>query len=62
MVLPDAIIDNIYSLSKNLNIENESELVSRTISLCQEMYQSMKNGDRIFIERKNGNKAEISLG
>lgn len=61
MVLPEKVIDNIYSLSQNLNIKDESELVSRTIVLCQEMYQSMQNGDRIFIERKNGKKSEISL-
>lgn len=62
MILPNSVIEDICSLSKNLNIESKSEFVSRSILLCNKLYQSMQNGDRIYIEDKNGSKSEISLG
>lgn len=59
MTLPNSVIDNIDTLSKKLDYKSKSEFIASTILLVDRLYSSMNEGDKVFIESRNGDRSEF---
>jgi hypothetical protein len=61
MRLQPKTLDRIDRLSEMTNTENRTQLVSTSIELTEELIRNIKQGSKIYIEKKDGTKELLKI-
>ena len=54
-------LERIESLSKLTGTENRTQLVASSIQLTEELISNLKDGSKIYIEKKDGTKELLKI-
>jgi hypothetical protein len=61
MKLSDKTLKRVEALKEITGVDNRTAIVAQSIGLYHDMLESLRNGDRIIIERKNGDREVLRL-
>lgn len=61
LALPDLTAERIARLQDISEAETVTEVIRRALALYEKMLLAVKDGDKILVERKSGQVAEIEL-
>lgn len=61
ITVKDETLEEIDKLQKNLHAPGRSDTVRRTVDITAALSSAIKNGDKIFIESKDGKRKQFII-